>query len=478
MNYINLYKSISRPVVAVLAALFAVVGMTSCIEDGFTSSPSDRPTFSVDTLDMGTVITGDVSMTRRFTVRNPHSKGLIISDIRVEGDKAGLFRLNVDGFTGTTFDNVEIRANDSIYIFVSTTLPTNKADLPVGVEAKIAFTTNGGTDHVVLRAAGQDVHRLGGHVVEGDVTFDSARPYQIMDSLVVAPGARLTLAPGTSLMFHDKAYMRVYGTLVSNGTVERPVEMRGDRTGDVITGITFDLMAGQWQGVQIMPGSEGNVMTNTVMRNTVVGLIADQTDLRLVNTRLRNSQNYVLAANDTHLTAIGCEFGEASMGLVLVDGGEANFDHCTFANYYLFSAIYGAGLQFAHINAETSTDEDGEKRPYTRARVTNSILYGLGTDIAPGKLDDSEVYLENSLLKSRGSDDANFVNCLWDSDPLYYTVREDYIFDYRIKPESPAIGAGNAKLSTDPAAATDGYGLQRGSRPDLGAYVFVQPSDK
>lgn len=475
MNHIKLPKSI---LFAVFASFFLSCLLTSCIEDGFTSSPSDRPTFSVDTLDMGTVITGDVSMTRRFTVRNPHSKGLIICDIRIEGDNAGMFRLNVDGFTGTTFDNVEIRANDSIYIFVSATLPTNDSDLPVNVEAKVAFTTNGGTDHIILRAAGQDVNRLGGHTVEGDVTFDSARPYQIMDSLVVAPGARLTLAPGSSLMFHDKAYMRVYGTIVSNGTVEHPVEMRGDRTGDVITGITFDLMAGQWQGMQLMPGSKNNVMTNTVMRNTVVGLIADQTDLRLVNTRLRNSSNYVLVSTDTQLSAIGCEFGEASMGLVLVDGGQANFDQCTFANYYLFSAIYGAGLQFAHINAENSTDEDNGKRPYTRARVTNSILYGLGTDIAPGKLDDSEVYLENCLLKSRGSDDNNFINCIWDADPLYYTVREDYIFDYRLKPESPAIGAANAALSTDPAALTDGYGLSRGTNPDLGAYVFVQPSDK
>jgi len=465
-----------RALFAVVAMCLAVSAMTSCIEDGFSSSPSDRPLFSMDTIDMGTVITGEVSMTRRFTVRNPNSKGLIISDIRVEGSNAGCFRLNVDGFSGETFSNVEIRANDSIYIFVSTTLPTNNVDVPVDVDAKIAFTTNGGTDHVVLRATGQDVTRLNGHVVDGDEVFDSARPYQVFDSLIVAPGARLTIAPGTSLMFHDKAYMRVYGALVCNGTVERPVEMRGDRTGDVIAGITFDLMAGQWQGIHVMPGSTGNVLNNTVIRNTVVGLVAESTDLRLVNSRLRNSQNYVLDAKDTDITAVGCEFGEASMGLVLVDGGKAAFDHCTFANYYLFSAIYGPALQFMHLNAESQT-EGGEGRPYTEARVTNSILYGLGTDIAPGTLDGTQVYLENCLLKSNGSDDEHFVNCLWNDDPLYYTVREDYLFDYRLKPESPAIGAGKASLSTDPAAATDGYGLVRGDKPDLGAYVFVAPKE-
>lgn len=455
---------------------FAFSMMTSCIEDGFSSSPSDRPVFSVDTLDIGTVITGDVSMTRRFTVRNPNHKGLIISDIRVDGSNAECFRLNVDGFSGESFRDVEIRANDSIYIFVSSTLPANNIDEPVNVDAKIVFTTNGATDEVVLRATGQDVTRLKAQVVTGDVVFDSSRPYQVFDSLIVAPGARLTLSPGTSLMFHDKAYMRVYGTLVSDGTIEQPVEMRGDRTGDVITGITFDLMAGQWYGVQIMPGSTGNVLNNTVIRNTVIGIVADATDIRMVNSRLRNSQNYVLAATDSEITAVGCEFGEASMGLVTIDGGTANFDHCTFANYYLFSAIYGPALQFMHLNADDKADA-GTDRPFTMARVTNSILYGLGTDIAPGTLDGTQVYLENCLLKSKGTDDEHFVKCLWNADPLYYTVREDYIFDYRLKPESPAIGAGNVSLSTDPAAATDGYGLARGTRPDLGAYVFVAPKE-
>jgi hypothetical protein len=74
-------------------------------------------------------------------------------------------------------------------------------------------------------------------------------------------------------------------------------------------------------------------------------------------------------------------------------------------------------------------------------------------------------------MKSSGSDDDNFISCLWGSNPLFYTVREDYVFDYRLKDDSPAIGAGDA-ASTRPEAALDAYGLARGSAPDLGAYVY------
>ncbi len=42
----------------------------------------------------------------------------------------GIGRLNVDGFSGKSFDNVEIRANDSIIVVVETTLPANGGTLP------------------------------------------------------------------------------------------------------------------------------------------------------------------------------------------------------------------------------------------------------------------------------------------------------------------------------------------------------------
>ena len=77
--------------------------------------------------------------------------------------------------------------------------------------------------------------------------------------------------------------------------------------------------------------------------------------------------------------------------------------------------------------------------------------------------------VRRSLLKSNGSDDANFIDCIWGEDPLYFTVRSDYYFDYRLQPESPARNVGYAAFV--PAdGARDFYGVERGAMPHLGAY--------
>ncbi len=459
--------------IASLAA--AALMMTACIDDSFTDSPSDQPKFSVDTLNMGVVFTEQMTTTHRFTVTNPASKSLSISHIGLSGSDAQYFRLNVDGFSGREFNNVEIRGKDSIFVFVDATLPPSQIDIPLEIKAYVDFTTNGVSRSVVLSALGQDVNRLHGEVITKDTTLDSAKPYQVFDSLVVAPGATLTLAPGTRLLFHDGAYMAVDGRLISNGTVEAPVTFAGDRTGNVVTDISFDLMSRQWQGLLFSSGSTGNRLENTIIKNTTFGVIVDGTDeaattpsLALLNCRLRNSGATVLAAIHADVTAVGCEFAEGGDGLVALQGGNHSFNHCTFANYYLFAAIAGPAITFSHMNGDT---DDLTDHPYLSAKIDNCIIYGLGADLSHGDLNGTEIYLRNCLLKSEGSDDDNFLACIWGEDPLYYTIRNEYIFDYRVKDESPAIGAADPAL-TAAEAATDGYGLQRGPQPDLGAYVY------
>ena len=55
--------------------------LAGCIEDGIDTSPSSQPDFSVDTLFMGTVFTGQPTPTNRFMVYNRHDKIMRISDI-------------------------------------------------------------------------------------------------------------------------------------------------------------------------------------------------------------------------------------------------------------------------------------------------------------------------------------------------------------------------------------------------------------
>ena len=472
---------ILRYFLLLMAAVTMAAGFTACINDDISTSPSDQPTFSVDTLKMGTVFTEDVTVTHKFTVRNRNDKGINISDIRLSGPNADLFRLKVDGLAGKTFQNVEIRANDSIYVFVEATLPANGGTTPQTVNATVDFLTNGVTSHVVLRADGQDVTRLRALTITEDTHLTKGRPYQIFDSLVVAEGRTLTLDPGADLRFHDGATFIVRGTLICNGTLQDPVSIAGDRTGNVITDITFDLMSRQWNGLQFTVSSHGNRMVHTHLRNTWYGVIVSgdgkpsadgAPKLWLQNTRLRNSGDLVLEVYDADVQAYGCEFAEAANGVVRLQGGSHIFNHCTFANYYLFSAIGGAALTLEHLSPENDAETG---TPYTKALISNSIIYGLGPDISPGDLLGTEVTLNHCLLRSNGTDDDNFIACLWDKDPLYYTMREDYIFDYRVKPESPAIGAGDPAL-TLPDAAVDAYGLTRSTTaPTLGAYVYQPP---
>ena len=89
-------------------------------------------------------------------------------------------------------------------------------------------------------------------------------------------------------------------------------------------------------------------------------------------------------------------------------------------------------------------------------------------------MDNFDVYLRYCLLRSDGTDDAHFINCVWGGDPLFLTVRDDYIFDYRLGNESDAIGKGNPDYC--PAEARyDHYGIDRLTRGaiDLGAYTWV-----
>jgi hypothetical protein len=72
-------------------------------------------------------------------------------------------------------------------------------------------------------------------------------------------------------------------------------------------------------------------------------------------------------------------------------------------------------------------------------------------------------------LKSAGTDDSNFINCLWDSDPIFNVDRETYLFDYRVSADSPSLNAGDPGLLL-PAAATDLLGTSRLPLPTLGAY--------
>ena len=233
-NLRNIFKLIALLVVPVLA-------FSSCIEDSMSSSPSDQPTFSTDTVRLGNLFTLDASPTKSFIVYNRHDKGINISRIGFADDQGSHFRMNVDGLSGREFHNVEIRAKDSIYVFVEATLPENGRNMAVDLLAHIEFQTNGVSNKLPVKATGRDVTRLRGNTrYDSDTRLSADKPYQVFDSLVVEEGVTLTIPAGAELFFHDDARIVVHGTLNVEGTAEAAVSMTGDRFGFVAASIPYE----------------------------------------------------------------------------------------------------------------------------------------------------------------------------------------------------------------------------------------------
>lgn len=456
----------------------AMLSLTSCIEDGVTTSASDQPVFSTDTVRMGSLLTLGPSPTSRFVVYNRHDKILNISDISFRDDDAGQFRMNVDGMSGRRFSNVEIRPNDSIFVFVEATLAENGKNLPVEIVAHIDFRVNGVTSSMPVKAQGQDVTRLKGDVrFSGQASLSADKPYLVNDSIVVEENSTLTIPAGARLLMHDDAAIIVHGTLLINGTADHPVEIIGDRSGFVAAAIPYEVMSGQWRGIRFAPESSANIISHASIRNSAEGIILDHCGgsndspaLTLHNSVVRNTKGYVVEAIHSSLTAIGSELSDASLGVLRLVGSQHTINHCTLANYYLFTAIGGPALQLEHVDpADTANNPDDADLPWLEAEISNCIIYGLGSDISHGTLDNLPVMLRNCLLKSAGSDDNNFIKCLWDTDPMYCVDRDNYIFDYRVASQSPALNAADPAL-IHPLAATDMLGALRSPAPTIGAY--------
>ena len=290
--------------------------LTSCISDAISTSPHDVLTFSRDTVSFDTVFTGVGTPTARLIVSNKAKKGIKISSIRFK-DPDTRFRLNVDGQSGSEFSDIEIMARDSIYVFIECNIPESAGAEPSLTEDKLEFVTNTVTQDVVCQAWGQNVTRLRGVTIEENTRFTAERPYVIFDSLKVAAGATLTVDPGAKLLFHDKALMTVDGTLHAIGTPDKKIDMRGDRLDNVLPDVEYDIMSGQWRGVNITADSYDNRLEYVDMRSTEVGLVldscanSDRTKLTMLNSWLHNSRHNVLQAQNAKINATGCVFSEA-----------------------------------------------------------------------------------------------------------------------------------------------------------------------
>jgi hypothetical protein len=153
----------------------------ACKDDfeNYSSNPQDLLSFSIDTLSFDTVLTTVNSPVFAFRVYNKNLKPLLISSIRLAEGMNSDFKINVDGMAGSSFENVEILAKDSLLVLVDLKPKENGKSMPAFITDYVIFETHNIQQKVVLEAYGQDVYTLRGRIISTDSILDNQKPYLI-----------------------------------------------------------------------------------------------------------------------------------------------------------------------------------------------------------------------------------------------------------------------------------------------------------
>lgn len=422
-----------------MISLAAVLALAGCISDGITTSPADAPTFSSDTLDLGTLWADEASPTAITTLHNHADKSVILERVSVTECQGGKLTINVDGHSGTEFSGIEIRSGDSIYILAEAT-PTGE------LSANIEVVANGVTRTLPVKASTLIPTVWRDHTINADVELPENAVVRVFGNLTIAPGAQLRASPGATIYFHDGASMSVDGSIDFCGEPGREVTLRGDRLSDIIKGVPFDVMSSQWRGMTIGEMSTGNILSYTSIQNTAEGVqMLSGSTFSLDNCRVTNSAATLVSVESATLTASGTEFTNAAESLIRLTGSEATIERCTLSNHYLFALPTGAAV---------SIDEKSS------ASVAESIIHGDGPEASIADAALPYARFDRCLFGSSGTDDQQFTSCLWGKDPMFMLDLENYVMDFRLDPASPARDQATA-------TRTDRHGIAGRA---LGAY--------
>lgn len=464
-------------------------------EEDYTLSPHDRLRFSTDTLAFDTVIAGEPTGTRMLDVHNEASKTLRIKAVFLAKGKASLWRVNLDGefLQGGRTDNVNLLPNDSLRLFAEMTAPLTGQDVPSRYEEQLIFELESGQrQQVVLTAIGQEVTPLRARKITRDTILDARRPYQIFDSLVVAPEATLTLLPGTRLYFRPRASLIVRGRLLSKGTLEHPVVMRGDRLGYMFTQQAYDRIPNQWGGVVLASGSRDNQLDYTDIHSGAYGLRCEPSEgeealLTLRNSVIHNTKGHALAATNCRIEVGNTQISNAGGDCVHLIGGRARFVHCTLAQFYPFVGARGVALSY--------TNELHDKPAPLEAHFINCLITGNAADDVQAtpslryKKATFNYLFQNCLLNtSKVETSAQIVNCLFEDEAPEAMRRaqqffpsfdlKSLFFSFTLSQKSLAVG--KAHLPTTLQWPTDRLGRSRltDGKADIGCYEAPQQKTK
>ena len=234
----------NKNILFVLLLSGCILTIMSCKKTGIIADINASVYTSADSLHFDTVFTTTGSVAQFVKIFNNNDQNLVLNNIQLMGGKTSYFSMNVDGVAGTSFSNIEIAPNDSVYIFVKVSVDANNKQLPFLVQDSIQYTYNGNTRWIQLDAYGRNAIYLRNKVIAKDTTFTDSLPVVILGGLYILPSKTLTIEAGTQIYAHADAAIQVYGTIIANGDNINRICFQCDRLDD-----PYSKYSGSWPGI-------------------------------------------------------------------------------------------------------------------------------------------------------------------------------------------------------------------------------------
>jgi len=476
-----------------LIFLLPIICFYSCEDDLFSSDPEKVLSFSTDTLTFDTVFTTIGSTTEKLMVYNPNNRALKISSIGLAGGAKSQFRINVDGSLSADnhFSDIEIRAKDSMYIFVEVTVDPRDVNAPVLVTDSVVFKTNGIEQKVRLEAFGQDMILFRNKLILNDTTLSADKPYLIYGNLTVDSAKTLHLPAGCQLYFHNNANLIVRGNLRAEGTFDKPVLMRGDRLDKAkfLYPVPYNYVAGQWGGVYLLWNKGNHLLRNVNINSGYVGVYMNNSDrnqlpeLQIENCRIHNFVYYGLVVQNANVKVTNTEISNTGSYSVYLSGGKHVFLQSTIANYY---------------NSSPGRPSSRDKNPavmimglYRTAPMQTEfrnciVAGGLETElsIASRFLTQYKAVFSDSYIRRKEAYElSQFQNIRWyaKNDTIFkhpfYNDTTSVYFNFTPDSVSPVRGLADRTIAAQFPLDLNGVNRLEDNAPDAGAYEW-QPTKK
>jgi hypothetical protein len=457
-----------------LISISILILLYSCKKDSFITSPDAEITVSAEEIKFDTVFTTTGSITQSFKIINENDQKLRISSIRLMGGSTSYFKINADGFVGPEVSNIEMEANDSVYVFVSVSIDQSAANIPFIIKDSIQVSYNGTTRQVNLEAWGQNAHFFRNKKITTDEIWNNDLPYVILGSLTIDPNKKLTINKGCRIYVHADAPILVDGTLEINGdkdTIDR-VYFRGDRLDE-----PYNDFPASWPGIFFRTNSKDNVFNYAVIKNAYQALavidpkVTANPKLTLNECIIDNAYENGIIAINSSITARNCLISNCGKNVVLAKGGEYQFTHCTVASFSNSYIPHRDPVLF--VNNYVLVNNIPDPRALT-ASFRNCIFWG-----QDGTVEDEVVVAKSGATTFNVSFNENLwkvvntptnitsTGIINNQNPVFDTINTTKrLYSFRLKDDSPAKNkATNAGITIDLDGKPRPVGL-----PDLGCY--------